>query len=348
MFLPALTPTFDAALRDVRSADGRFRLAAAERLADAPVDRESDACTGLIVLANDDLGPIRAAALSSLERLGELRGLHVARKRIDDEHRATRCAAVRAAASLDEDSVQWLPGLLDDPRVDIRAEAILALGEHGGARVAPWLERGLQDEDEHVRGAAAAAVGDLGLDALVVPLRALLTDGPSAAFSAAVALAAMGHPSGEAVLIAALADRDVALHAAEALGEIATGAGRDALARHAARPFAPLLLRAAAGAALARQGDARGEAALARVIEAWRADGRDYAVHAVGELGLANLVPALLRLARRLRGADPRVLASALDPFAAHDSQVASALAVLRSKFGLAVPIHLEPLDLET
>lgn len=333
MLLPPLPPNFDAALRDAEARDGKWRLAAAHRLSAPPDGREGDACRGLVVLANDELGPIRAAALRSLETLGDPRGLAVAKRRMDDEHDAARQAALRAAAAIDEDALDWLPEMAQDPRPEMRAQAVLAVAElAGGERAAPVMAKALADEDSRVRGSAALAVGELGLGDLDDTLADLLGDEPEVAFAAAAALAELGDARGEPVLIAALRDRDAGLDAAEALGEIATETGLEALAMTAQRTFAPLLLKAAAGAALARRGDARGEPALGRVLTAWRADGRDYAVHAVGELGLEGLVPALIQLAKRLRGADPRVLADALERFAAEHEGAGQALGWLRER----------------
>lgn len=333
MLLPPLPPNFDAALRDVESRNAKFRLAAAHRLAAPPEGRESDACRGLIALANDELGPIRAVALRSLESLGEPGGLAVAKKRMDDEHDEVRQAALRAAAAIDPNALEWLPEAARGPLPEMRAQAVLAVAELGGTEHAsPVLRRALCDDDSRVRGAAAVAVGELGLEMMDDMLAGLLDDASEVAFPAAVSLAELGDDRGEPVLIAALRDRYAGLDAAEALGEIATEAGLEALAYTAQRTFAPLLLKAAAGAALARRGDARGEPALGRVLNAWRADGRDYAVHAVGELGLEGLVPMLVRLAQRLRGADPAVLADALERFAGDHEEAVRALGLLREK----------------
>lgn len=337
MLLPPLPPNFDAALRDSGARDGKWRLAAAHRLAAPPEGREGDACRGLVRLANDELGPIRAAALRSLESLGDPRGLAVAKRRMDDEHDAVRQAALRAAAAIDDDALEWLPAMAQDPRPEMRAQAVLAVAElAGGEQALPVLREALADEDSRVRGAAAIAVGELGLGDLDDTLAGMLDDAPEVAFAAAAALAELGDERGEPVLIAALRDRDAGLDAAEALGEIATEAGLEALAYTAQRTFAPLLLKAAAGAALAKRGDARGEPALGRVLSAWRADGRDYAVHAVGELGLEGLVPALVGLAERLRGADPRVLADALERFAEQREDAGRALGLLRERHAVA------------
>ncbi len=327
-----LPPSFDAALRDVEARAPKFRLAAAHGLASPPEGREDEAVQGLIRLANDELGPIRAQALAGLEALAH-GGLAVARKRMDDEHDAVRQAALRAAAALDDDALSWLPDLMGDERAEMRGQALLAVAElAGGERALPVIERGLADEDPGVRGAAAVAAGELGQESLMDPLAALLVDRGDVAFAAACALAGLGDARGEAVLVAALRDREAGLDAAEALGEIAGDAGLNALAETAQRPFGNLLLRAAAGAALARRGDARGEPALGRVLEAWRADGRDYAVHAVGELELEGLLPTLIRLTKRLRGADPAVLAQALERFADRREDALRALGLLRER----------------
>ena len=332
MLIPPLPPSFDAALRDVEARNAKFRFSAARALAMAPEGRESEACQGLIALANDALGPIRAEALASLETLGS-GGLAVAKRRMDDEHLAVRQAALRTAAALDPEALRWLPGLMEDARPEMRGQALLVVAELAGSEIAlPVVRAGLADEDPGVRGAASVAAGELGLGELDDALAELLADRGDVAFAAACALAEMGDGRGEPVLIAALRDRDADLDAAEALGEVASDEGLEALAETARRPFANLLLRAAAGAALARRGDVRGEPALGRVLDAWRADGRDYAVHAVGELEIDGLVPTLVRLARRLRGADPVVLARALERFSDRREDALGALGLLRER----------------
>ena len=51
--IPPLAPTFDAALRDVRAQQPRFRGAAAVRLAEPPDERRDEAVQGLLTLAKD-------------------------------------------------------------------------------------------------------------------------------------------------------------------------------------------------------------------------------------------------------------------------------------------------------
>jgi hypothetical protein len=100
--------------------------------------------------------------------------------------------------------------------------------------------------------------------------------------------------------------------AAEALGTLGVEAAREPLAATAARLFTPLLTKAAAGAALIRLGDPRGEDALRGVLRAFRPDGRPYAVVQVMQLKLAALRPELEELLVRPRGVDKVLLRDAL------------------------------------
>ncbi len=332
MFLPPLPPTFDAALRDSSSATDRFRAAAAERLADCPPGQEERARTALRRLVDDRLGPIRELAIDGLARIGTPDDLELLRARFDDAHLAVRQAAVRAAATLDPEPA-WLDGLLADARPEMRFQAVRGLSERRPEVAAQRLPALIDDPEPQVARAAILALGDLEAYAAADALAEALTR-RKLARSAALALAALGDARSEPVLIGGLRDRGFALEAATALGPVATDRGLAALAALADGFFTPLLVRAAAGKALAQRGDERGEAALEAVLRAWRADGRDYAVSAAGELRLARLVPTLARLTRRLRGTDPRVLADALRRLATVDAHARSALEELRRRFG--------------
>jgi hypothetical protein len=74
----------------------------------------------------------------------------------------------------------------------------------------------------------------------------------------------------------------------------------------------PRWRKACAARALVRIGDELGVTALREVLTELRGDGRSLAAQAAGEPGLVELVPELVRLCRRPRGADPLVLAEAL------------------------------------
>ncbi len=332
MFLPPLPPTFDAALRDASSSTDRFRAAAAERLGDCPPGREEEARAALRHLADDRLGPIRELAIDSLAKVGTEADLEFIRARFDDPHVAVRQAAARTAADLDPNP-GWLEDLLADERPEMRFQAIRGLGERQPEVAALRLPALLDDPEPQVARAAALTLGDLGVHDATDALAQSLSR-PEVAQAAALALASLGDGRGEPILIAGLRDRGFVLEAVMALGNVASERGRAALAALAAGFFTPLLVRAAAGKALAQLGDRRGEEALGAVLRAWRADGRDYAVSAVGELRLTRLVPAITPLARRLRGTDPKVLADALQRLATIDAHAQRALVELRRRFG--------------
>lgn len=317
MFLPPLPPTFDAALRDVNARAPRFRLAAAERLAAAGETEVGQALEALQVLLRDEFGPIRAAAAVGLGELappGDEALLSVLREALRDEHAEVRQAALASAARIDA-SPKWLKTHLKADGPALRFAAVVALAEHcpdvASDAIAPLAE----DPDEGVRAAAVRCLGRLP-DGTRWANRIAdrLLDSSDVSIEAAIALARIGDDRGERQLAEALRHPGYAIEAAESLGSLPAGpVGIEALAYHAGRFFGSLLIKAAAGAALARVGDARGIDALNRVLRARRADGRDYALAAVAELRLHTLLPALQRLVDKLRGADPRLLADALD-----------------------------------
>ena len=333
VFLPPLAPTFDAALRDSKSGDPKFRAAAAMRLQDPPDGREAEAREALVRLVDDALGPIRELALDGLSQLGTEAELELVRSRVDDGHEAVRRAAVRASHGILDDG-EWLESLVDDARPEIRFElpGCMAASDHACESA---LVRMLDDEHDDVATEAARALGERGegREALRGTLGRL-----TIAIHVAIALAEQDDASGESALIGALRDPDWRFIAVEALGRCATKKGCDALAALGERTLIPLILKAAAGAALARRNDSRGEPVLGKVLKAWRADGRDYAVHAAGELELVGLVPLLERLASRLRGADPGVLGEALERLAPLDENAGRALDLLRRRHPLAFP----------
>jgi len=338
LFLPPLPPTFEASLRDVGADAPRYRLAAARELARPPEGREDEAADALLILLSDPLGPIRAVAAGSLGELpSSERVVTRLREALSDPHREVRELALESAARLDPAS-EWLLPLLDHDEPELRFAAVVAVAERLPER-ARVLRLRLEDEDAAVRAAAARALAGLGHDDAADAIAALLGDIDfGARVEAALALSMLDDPRGEGVLCAALEDRRAgrrfAIEAAEGLGRIGTLKARESLAFVGGRFFTPLLLKAATGAALARLGDPRGTEQLDRVLRARRADGRDYAVQAAGELGLVNLLPALRRLVTKLRGADPLLLARALERMASENEDARRALDTLRERLG--------------
>ncbi len=98
--IPPLAPTFEAALRDVRAQQPRFRCLAATKLGEPPADRRDEAVQGLLVLAKDQVGAVREAAYESLGALAAMEGLATLQEAFDDEHMGARQAAVLASGRI--------------------------------------------------------------------------------------------------------------------------------------------------------------------------------------------------------------------------------------------------------
>ncbi|MFT5356454.1 MAG: HEAT repeat protein [Polyangiales bacterium] len=334
--LGPLPPNFDAALRDVHAKGGEYREAAARVLGDPPPGRETEAREGLITLLSDIYGPIRALAADGLGDVGDELDLELLLACTEDEHADARASSIIAAAKIDPSDALWLEGKLEDehPRVRIAALDALETKRAPAAIIASrqFLEA---DPSESVRIAAAVLVGsidDLGAarTETVQALKDVLHSGTDLARSAALSLARLGDASGEAQLIEALHDGPWRLAAIDGLGLFSSAASANALAELGERVFASLIDRAAAAAALAKRGDARAVPILRRVLSAWRADGRDYALFTIAEHGMSELLPDLLPFVGRLRGASPTALARALR--AIDDPQAQDAVRQLEMK----------------
>jgi len=98
-------------------------------------------------------------------------------------------AATEAMSRMGSEGAEQLLELLGDPVTDVRLAAVQALGGVGDPQAVEPLQKALSDGDKDVRQAAAGALGKLGAPAVDS-------------------------------LIAALQDRAVAAHAAQALGHI--------------------------------------------------------------------------------------------------------------------------------
>lgn len=334
--LGPLPPNFDAALRDVNAKGGEYREAAARVLGDPPAGRETEAREGLISLLSDVYGPIRALAADGLGDVGDELDLELLLASTEDEHADARASSIIAASKLDPTDALWLESKLEDehPRVRIAALDALETKRPAAAIVAScqFLEA---DPSDSVRIAAAVLVGsieDLGAarTETLQALKDVLHSGPDLARSAALSLAQLGDTAGERQLIEALHDAPWRLAAIDGLGLFSSPASADALAEVGDRFFASLIDRAAIAAALAKRGDARAVPILRRVLSAWRADGRDYALFTIAEHKLSELLPELLPFVGRLRGASPTALARALA--AIDDPRAKEALQTLESK----------------
>ncbi|MCB9658540.1 MAG: HEAT repeat domain-containing protein [Sandaracinaceae bacterium] len=333
MFLTPLTPTPEAALRDVHATRAEFRVAAARALGNVPAEHLAAALEGLRTLCRDTDARVRLEALAALGLVGDATVLPDVLAQRQDPAPAVRATALLTAGALGCDEAVLVESVTRaDPPLQIAGLEALAqrvAGESGargdapepchsatsGARQASPTAlhatlRALDDVSEAVRATAAAALAALDARSATDALAGRLTDVPRVRASAALALADLGDSRGVPVLIEQLARGS--FEAAEALGTLGVDAAREPLAASAGRLFTPLLTKAAAGAALIRLGDPRGEDALRAVLKAFRPDGRPYAVTQVMQLKLSGLRPELEALVKRPRGVDLDLLRDAL------------------------------------
>jgi HEAT repeat protein len=329
--IPPLAPTFEAALRDVRAQQARFRAAAAARLAEPSQGRRDEAVQGLLILARDGDGGVREAAYESLGMLGALESLRILLDAFEDAHMGARQAAVLAAGRVaPEDGADAIAALLEDPRPEMRFSAIWTLS-YLGADHADRIAASLSDEDEEVRMISVQCLGELGATHSADAISGLLEDSSDLVrFAAATALAALGDARGATMLRASLDRPDRALPASIGLGDLEDQDSRLALTRLARHRWRSPILRAAAARALVRLGDPTGAEVIRKIIHSWRIEARQYAVQLVGELGLTALVPDVARALRKSRNRERAVYETTLEQLAPASSEARALLASLR------------------
>lgn len=320
--LPPLPPTFEAALRDVRAQGMEARRAAAERLGKAEADQRSAALAGLLALADDKDARVRAEALSSLKLLPDASAMPLLLRHCDDTDPYVReLAVVALGAQRGAEVERTLHGLLEHEHAEVRFAALQSYAEMAAQPEASALLARLADEDPEVRAIAARCSRVLGARARDALLAALDDTSMETRAEAALALCALGDARAVRGLGEALELPDLQLEALDAIGRLGVTALRDHVAALASSLLKPRWLKAAAARALVRLGDDLGVAALREVLSGLRRDGRSYAAEVAGELGLVALVPELVRLAQRPRGADPQTVASALGALLPRDDR---------------------------
>jgi HEAT repeat protein len=316
--LPPLPPTFEAALRDVRARKPESRIAAAARLGDAAPGRRDEAFAGLSALAADRDARVRAAAVHALKELG------------DDQDALVRELAVVALGAVGEDEAcAELHAALRSRHAEVRFQAVASYVEACAQPQMSALKPLLRDEDAKVRANALRSLARFGVEGRAELQRALEDSEREVRAEAALGLARLGEAPAPDALRHALDDPELLPDALEAIGALQLQALREDAARIALSVLKPLPHKVAAARALVRLGDARGVPALRSALRALRSDARSFAVQVVGELGLRELTPELLRLSRWLRGTDPEALATALGALLALDPSARDGLARL-------------------
>ncbi len=149
---------------------------------------------------------VRAAALRSLERSGELDRDDL-EGGLGDPHPHVRLTALELAAHRDEPSVQ---PLLDDTDPSVVEMAAWACGERPGTpeTISHLTRLAATHDDPLVREAAVAALGAIGDEAGLPAVLDAMNDKPAVRRRAVVALAAFDGPEVEAAWHRARSDRD--------------------------------------------------------------------------------------------------------------------------------------------
>jgi HEAT repeat protein len=325
--LSPLSPTFAAALRDVRARSAALRIAAAERLA-APADEDRDrALAGLLELSADPDAGVRAAVMRALAELQDDRALAALIAHTHDPAALVRELAMLAIAALGGPAAQ--PALrngLASVHPEVRFQAIAGLAEVGANGDFDGVASAIFDADAHVRANAARSLENFGARAIDQLRRGLDDSVIEVRIESAMALARLGDAAGAHVLGPALETPGFMLEALDAIASLRLRELREPTAAIAQSALKPPLWKAAAARTLIRLDDPRGVPALRRVLRAFRSTARSYAVHVVGELGVVELTDELLRLTRRLRGTDPAALVEALTLLVPRDRQARSGL----------------------
>ena len=315
--LQSHTITFEAALRDLSSRNGRIRAMAAHALGDVldPAER-ARAVAVLIDALRDELPAVRSEAALSLGDLESEAAVEPLLAVMTDEVPLVRQSAVIALGRLGfASSFDGVAQLLEGAAPgDVRFQAATSLAEIDPDRAVPHLIAALSDDDGEVVGAAALALGSVGDASALEPLADQLEqwDDPRARFDIAYALAELGDARSVPVLADFVRDRDVAWDAIEALertghsdaiAPLATLVGeRRTTPRLALRAAAAVLHLAAGADEQPAEPVAAARKSLLAGVRARKLDHRGLAVSLLGAVGSDWAVSELRALRGRRAG----------------------------------------------
>jgi HEAT repeat protein len=312
-FFPTREITVDAALRDVKAASPKGRLAAAQALGDVAEAERARVRPALCEALEDNTAAVRAEAAASLGEVGGddadvIAGLV---KRLDDGDAGVRQAAAIALGTLRAaGGFKPLVKALRDGAADLRFQAAASLVEIDALAAYEPLAAAVGDPDPQVAGAVALALGATG-DPRAPALVAHFLDHDDAAvrFDAAYALAQLDDRRGAGILAGALVDgaRDWdAVVSLERIGDAESAAAMMSILGRS--KTSPEVQARAAGAVLAIDGDgphaAKARAHLLAALDNRRETVRGIAVEELAKSGGAWAVAPLEAFARRRRGRD--------------------------------------------
>lgn len=132
--------------------------------------RDRRAVEPLIYLLSDKSWTVRRFAASALGKIGDERAVESLIESLNDEEWHVRKYAADALGKIgDERAVPSLMKTLHDEDGDVKWKAVVALGKMKSGAVEPLIEL-LKNEDWHIRGTAAEALGRIGDKTAVKPL----------------------------------------------------------------------------------------------------------------------------------------------------------------------------------
>lgn len=249
----------------------------------------------LMQALNDPDWTVRRAAVNALGQIKDDRVLSALTNVVRDPDHSVREAAAKVLGVIgDQQVVPALVYLLKDSDPRVRQAAASSLGKIGDTQVVSDLTEVLEDIDRNVRREAVAALGKIGADYTVTVLtRSLRDDDPRVRREAAVALGKMRNAQAIQDLINTIGDADVVVRrfVIAALGQIGSIQALPALIN--ALDDTSMEVREEAVRAIGML-DVSSIPELVKVLDDRQK--RKYVVVALGEIGDAQIVPALSRL----------------------------------------------------
>ena len=317
-----LRRTREAALRDASSRDKTTRASALGDLVFYADDDRTEVIGALERGLGDEASEVRAAAAVALADVHAVEALPTLLFAVEDDDPFVRQMALSAVGELgDPRARERLRRALSDARAEVRFQAVI-----GFVRVAPdealeALTAALGDPDGSIRYIALRSAEELALasgeplspEFLARAEQALDDASQAVQVAAAILLAPSGRGRSHAVLVdvvkGELVTREAEDEAAaiELVGDLGLEEARPSLMRRAFGLFGFRSDRFAwqAMVALARMGDARARAQIARDLSSWSRDRRTLAVAAAGRAGLSDLRPLVLAMRGDHRRAEP-------------------------------------------
>lgn len=283
-------------------------------------DLEDPRATTVLVAELDRGRLSRELVLEALGRLGDSRALVPVLGLLGDKDPAVRLAAMRALRPLlgkGARAADVLGDMLDDPDLEIRVLAAEYLGSMGAEVAVPRLVQLAARGDEiRLRGAAIAALGEIGSPKATGTLLRVLADGPPALHMAAAnSLIYIQDPRAVGPLIELIGEAppSARVTAVRALGGVLrdrkNGDARRLLEHLALEGRLEVSLSAIAG--LGSMGDPDSAGTLVRLVKGGQLDRRRAAIDALADLRgkpPGELVPLL---EDQLRSTDDRIAAAA-------------------------------------